>query len=281
MKELRGRTAVVTGGGSGLGAAIARRFAREGMRVVVADIARDSAARTADELRAQGAEVIACEVDVGSRTSLEALAREVRAFGGCHLVCANVGVQRIGRAGALSARDWEWLVGVNLLGTVATIDALLPLVREANGERHLVFTSSISGLVAAPRLAAYTASKFAVTGYAETLRIELADEGIGVSVLFPGGMATTHLASSALARPAALGEQPALDPDDVREVAAVLGASRAEIVDPDYAVRHLVAAVRENRPYLVTHATARAAFEARLDALRAAFARADEPEETR
>lgn len=274
--ELKDRIAVITGGGSGLGAAMARSFASEGMRVIVADIAAHNAETVAGELRSGGTDAQACSVDVGDASSLARLAEAAQAFGGCHLLCANVGVQRIGHSDRLDATDWQWLIGVNVLGTVATVNALLPLMRSAAGQKHIVFTSSSSGLFAAPRLAAYTASKYAVTGYAETLRIELEPDAIGVTVLFPGGMATTHLQSSEKARPKALGQSPALESDDVNAIAAVMGATAADIVDPAHAIRHLPDAVRENRPYLFTHGSNRAQIETRFEALRAALLRADD-----
>ncbi len=274
--ELEGRIAVITGGGSGLGAAMARRFGTEGMRVVVADIAAENAETVAAELRGAGTDAIAHAVDVGDAASLAELADAAKAFGGCQLLCANVGVQRIGHSDRLDAQDWEWLIGVNVLGTVATVGALLPVMRSAAGRKHIVFTSSSSGLFAAPRLAAYTASKYAVTGYAETLRIELEPDEIGVTLLFPGGMATTHLQSSVEARPAALGESPPLEVDDVKLLSAVMGATADDIIEPDHAIRHLIEAVRENRPYLFTHGSNRAQIEERFDALRAALAAADD-----
>lgn len=277
MKTFADRVAVVTGAGAGLGAAIAGVLAGEGMRIVVADIDADHAEATAAALRAAGADARAARVDVGDASSLADLAAFTEAqYGACHLVCANVGVQRIGRVADLRPEDWEWLLRVNVLGTIGTVDALLPLLRAPGGDAHVVVTSSVSGLFAAPRLAAYTASKFAVTGYAETLRLELADEGIGVTLLFPGGMATTHLASSAAARPAELGVSPDLSEEDVRAVSAVMARTPADVAMPAHAVRHLVAAIRENRPYLVTHGTNAADVRERHALLEAALARAND-----
>lgn len=277
MKTFADRVAVVTGAGSGLGAAMAGALAREGMRVVVADIDVERAEATAAALRAQGADARAVRVDVGDATSLEALADFTKSqYGACHLVCANVGVQRIGRVADLRPDDWEWVVRVNVLGTVGTVDALLPLLRAQGGDTHVVITSSVSGLFAAPHLAAYTASKYAITGYAETLRLELAGEGIGVTLVIPGGMATTHLASSAAARPAALGTSPDPSEEDIRAVTAVLARTPDDVALPEHAVRHLVAAIRENRPYLVTHGTQDADVRERHAQIEAAFARANE-----
>jgi NAD(P)-dependent dehydrogenase (short-subunit alcohol dehydrogenase family) len=277
MKDLAGRTAVITGGGSGLGAAMARTFAAEGMRIAVADIAHDQAESVANELREGGASALACRVDVGDGASLQHLADfTAKEFSGCHLVCANVGVQRIGRLDDLGPEDWEWLLRVNVLGTVRTVDALLPLMREQPGEKHIIITSSVSGLLAVPGLGAYTATKYAVTGYAETLRLELADEGIGVSLLFPGAMATTHLASSAAARPTELGSTPEMKAEDIMGIAAVMSPDPSAMITPEFAIRHLVEAVRENRSYLVTHDPNRDTVAERFEEIRAAFDAAGE-----
>jgi NAD(P)-dependent dehydrogenase (short-subunit alcohol dehydrogenase family) len=274
MRELAGRSAVVTGAASGLGAAMARRFAEAGMRVLVADVDEDGARRVARELSERGAVSASARVDVGEPASLAALAETaVRELGGCDLLAANVGVQRIGRADALTREDWQWLIGVNLLGTVETVRVFLPLLRES-GDAHILFTGSISSVLSVPRLAAYTASKMAVLGFAETLRLELADEGIGVTALLPAGMITRHLESSAAARPAALGTSPELSEEDATALLSVIASAPDAMRMPEDAIRDLVPALLENRPYVVTHAPNVAAVAERFQAILAAFERA-------
>jgi NAD(P)-dependent dehydrogenase (short-subunit alcohol dehydrogenase family) len=244
------------------------------MRVLVADVNEAGARAVAAEIAASGRVAVSARVDVGEPSSLAALAElAASAMGGCDLLAANVGVQRIGRADALSREDWQWLVGVNLLGTVEAVRVFLPLLR-SSGDAHLLFTGSVSSVLSVPRLAAYTASKMAVMGFAETLRLELAAEGIGVTVLLPAGMMTTHLESSAAARPAELGRSPELDPGDLGALLEVLAASPDAMQTPEEAIRDLLPALLENRPYVVTHAPNRAAVEARFAAILAAFERA-------
>ena len=226
-----GGTAVVTGGGSGLGRALAHRFADEAMHVVVADLDVANARAVADELPRASA----YRVDVGDPSSIAELAASVgEVEGDLQVLCANVGVQQINTLELLSGDDWRWLVGVNVLGTVATVDAFLPQLRAASGMRRILLTASTSGVFAAPRLGAYTASKYAVMGYGETLRLELAAEGIGVTMLLPGGMATTHIASSAAARPSDIGPSATTD-DDLVAVGTAMVQGPDDIATPEHA----------------------------------------------
>jgi NAD(P)-dependent dehydrogenase (short-subunit alcohol dehydrogenase family) len=276
MKRFADRTAVVTGGASGLGAAMARLFASEGMRVVVADIAADGAAQVARSLEASGAKAVAARVDVGDPASLESLAETAaNAFGGCDLLAANVGVQHIARFEAMTQGEFAWLIHTNVVGTADTVRAFLPQLR-ASADAHVLITCSVGSLVATPGLVGYAASKMAVLGLAEGLRLELAPHGIAVTALLPGGMATTHLTSSDHARPAQLGAPAPLDPVLIGAVARTLAPTRDAILPPEHAVRNLIAALREERPYLVTHRPIPPAFEERIDAIRTAIARADE-----
>jgi NAD(P)-dependent dehydrogenase (short-subunit alcohol dehydrogenase family) len=276
VRDFAGRRAVVTGAASGLGAAMARAFAGAGMSVLVADVNEPGASRSADELQAGGHRALAARVDVGDPSSVASLAAAAeRDLGGCDLLAVNVGVQRIGRADTLTREDWQWVIGVNVLGTVETVRCFLPLLRKSD-DAHVLFTGSMSSILSSPRLAAYTASKMAVLGYAETLRIELAPENIAVTALLPAGMATSHLDSSAAARPAELGRSPDLTSDDVDAVVAVLASSPDAMVSPEHAIRDLLPALRENRPYVVTHVPNRPHVEQRFRALLDAFDRAAE-----
>ena len=276
MKQFADRTAVVTGGASGLGAAMARRFASEGMRVVVADIAVEGAAEVARSLEASGAKAVAAWVDVGDPASLEALAETAaKAFGGCDLLAANVGVQRIARFEAMTRDEFAWLIHTNVVGTADTVRAFLPQLC-ASADAHVLITASVSSLVATRGLVGYAVSKMAVLGLAEGLRLELAPHDIAVTALLPGGMATTHLASSDRARPAHLGAPQPLDPTLIGDVAATLAPTPDAMLEPARAIRNLLAALREERPYLITHGPIPPAFEERIAALRTAVASADE-----
>ncbi len=274
MSDLAGRTAVVTGGGSGLGAALARMFAGAGLKVAVLDIDEDAASATAasiaDEL---GGTATAARVDVGDAESVGAAAEHVRTtLGGCDVLCSNVGVQQFGAADKLTEQDWQWLLNVNVLGTIRTVREFLPMLRAGSGFRRIVFTASSSVLVPSVRLAGYQTTKFAVMGFAESLREELAPEDIGVTVLFPGGMMTRHLESSVLARPTELGES-ILDPADVEAMMAHQTMGDGDLATPEHAIRNLLADLEAGEPYVLTHGTYRPIYEQRRAAMDAAFDR--------
>ena len=273
MGALAGKIAVVTGGGSGLGAALGRLFGAEKMAVVLIDIDGAKAESSAEALRAVGVDAIAIEADVSEPASLgaAAAATETR-FGGCHFLCANVSVVQLKSLGSTTLDEWRWILGVNVLGTIATVDAFLPLLRRSTGERHVVLTSSVAALRRTSHQGAYSASKVALTSYGETLRSELHEEGIGVSILFPHGMQTNHLQSSTDVRPEGFGaplEQSALDAV-IREMA---GAS-TEVVTADEAVSGLLPQLLDDVPYVVTHGrSTRPAWRQRVDDIEAAFDR--------
>jgi NAD(P)-dependent dehydrogenase (short-subunit alcohol dehydrogenase family) len=250
MKDFEGRCAVVTGGASGIGLAMATALAGEGMRVVVADRDDEPALRAADELRDTGAEVMAAHVDVADPASVEALRQTVyQRFGDVHVLCNNAGVAARRPLVESTPEDWEWIFGVNVFGVVNGLRAFLPGMIRATGERHVVNTGSMSslrvGVMAAQTM--YTASKFAVLGLSEALRQELDPHGIGLTVLLPGPVTTD------LARTSQLGRSEPARP--VRADAPAPDSPRAPVdwMDPSDVGPLVVRAIRENRPFAVTH----------------------------
>jgi NAD(P)-dependent dehydrogenase (short-subunit alcohol dehydrogenase family) len=272
--DLRGKVAVVTGGGGGLGSALGATFGREGMAVALLDIDEAAARERAGALGAGfGVPTTACRVDVGDAASVEEARGHVQStLGGCDVLCANVGVQQFGALDRLTEQDWEWVLNVNVLGTIRTVRSFLPLMRSASGWRRIVLTASSCVLAPSVRMGAYQTSKFAVAGFGETLRAELAPEGIGVTTLFPAGMMTGHLDSSARARPAALTETGA-EEDDLSEMMAYTPMTPEDLATPEHAVRNLMADLVEDEPYSVTHGTLRPFYARRRDALEAALDR--------
>jgi NAD(P)-dependent dehydrogenase (short-subunit alcohol dehydrogenase family) len=274
MRDYSGRTVVITGAGSGLGSAMADRFAAAGANLVLLDIDEERVLAKGSELTASGVAVLARPLDVADKAQLTAAASAIEErFGGIHVVCANVGVQQFGAIDRLSDDDWTWVMGVNFHGAVGTIDALLPLLRSAEGARHIVLTASASVFQFGARMAAYVASKFAVVGYGEVLRQELADEGINVAMLFPAGMATRHLESSVAARPSTLGES-RLDFSDIEAMMASAGITGEEhVASADHAVRNLLADLEAGHRYIITHGDYRGQVESQQAEVLAAFDR--------
>ena len=192
MDRLDGRGAVVTGGGSGIGAALGERFAREGMRVVLADVRADALEVTVDRLRSDGLEVSGVQTDVARLESVEALRdRAIERYGAVHVVCNNAGIGAgaQGRLWEHEPNDWRWALDVNLWGVINGINAFVPHLLAHGEPGHVVNTSSGNGGISPlPSTPQYAVTKAAVVVLTECLYAQLAEVGasVGASVLFPG-----------------------------------------------------------------------------------------------
>jgi NAD(P)-dependent dehydrogenase (short-subunit alcohol dehydrogenase family) len=269
MDDLNGRVAVVTGGGSGIGRGIALTLGAEGMTVAVADLQESNARAVAAEIESAGGRALPIVVDVTSVESLTAAAKEIVAqAGGVNLLCANAGVlARVASLADHGVEDWEYTLSVNVLGIVKTVNAFLPALRSRAPDAHIVTTASLGGLVSDVRapIGAYIASKYACVGYSEMLRAELAGQGIGVSVLCPGVVASNLMATSAENRPGAFGEQAAPQLAGAGAAGAPpppFRAMPAEDVGPI-----VIRAIRANRFHVLTHPQTRPLVEARFRAM--------------
>ncbi len=199
-----GKTAVLTGAGSGFGLECARIGARLGMNLVLADVQQDALDRAAAELLAAGAQVLAQRVDVSKAADVEALgAATLARFGAPHLVFNNAGVGSGGLVWENTAQDWEWVLGVNLMGVAHGVRVFTPMMLAAAAQDpqwrgHIVNTASMAGLVNPPNMGVYNASKHAVVALSETLYQDLAlvTDQISASVLcpyfVPTGIAMSH-----------------------------------------------------------------------------------------
>jgi NAD(P)-dependent dehydrogenase (short-subunit alcohol dehydrogenase family) len=267
MQHLAGKVAVVTGGASGIGLAMARRFAAEGMRIVLADIERPVLARAGEDLAWSGADVITVQTDVSLAGDVAALAATtLEHFGDVHLVCNNAGVGSRGLPIAeLPLEDFAWVVSVNLFGVIHGIQSFLPHLR-ANGVGHIVNTASISGLYHLPRMGPYNASKAAVIALSETLRFELEAEGsgVGVSVLCPSWV-RTNITTSDRNRPERFAYT--LGTEQMAQAAEYKAGRRQQLatiaIDPAEVAAQVCDAVRADRFYVLTHPESVALFEER------------------
>lgn len=248
MIELKNRVAVITGGGSGIGAAMAHTFKRQGMKIVLADIEPATMDATAAAL---GGDVLTVRTDVRKLDDVHALAaRAFERFGGVHLLCNNAGVAVFGGLETMTHRDWEWVLGVNLWGVIHGIEAFVPRMIAQGQGGHIVNTASMAGLVPMQGMGIYVTSKYAVVGLSETLQRDLSAYGIGVSVLCPM-IVNTNINASARNRPDELrnpGEEPFTPP----QVDLVGG-----IIEPDEVADRVLAAVKANELYILTHAAQR------------------------
>ena len=192
MQEFQGRVAIVTGAASGIGLAMATRFAEEGMQVVLADIQEDALDAAVAALHGAGHEVMGVRTDVSRYDQIEHLAaRAIDAYGKVNIVHNNAGVVRAGTLEELSLEDWQWVMGVDLWSAIYGVKVFLPLIKQA-GEGHIINTASSAGLQSTANIGAYNVAKFGVVALTETLKLELDEAGsaIGASVLCPGAVRT-------------------------------------------------------------------------------------------
>lgn len=264
MKHLADKVAVVTGGGSGIGRGMALAFADAGMHVVLGDVDIAAAEAVRAEVERRGSRSVVVETDVRSLEAVETLAeRSYATFGAVHVLCNNAGVVTFGEMDGLTIDDWRWVLGVNLLGVVHGLQAFLPRMKAQPGPKHVVNTASSAGVAPYEKLGPYVASKYAVVGISESLRIEGEPWGLGCTVVCPGNV-RTRIVQSARARPADLGGPRTIDEPEVQRN---IDAGR----DPEDVGRLVRDAVIANRDYVFTDPATRELVVTRFDAMLRAF----------
>lgn len=246
LEDLRDRTAVVTGGASGIGRALSLLFAREGANVVVADLDEAGMAETVAGVSKAGRRGIAVRTDVSRLADVQALAeRAFKELGAVHVVCNNAGVALWGGLESVSHQDWEWAMGVNLWGVIHGVEAFVPRMVAQKQPGHVVNTASMAGLIASQGLGVYNTTKYAVVGLSETLQKDLRGYDIGVSVLCPMGV-TTNIRHSERNRPRAL-----------RNEAAAREGRPVELIGrylpPEHVADRVLRTIYANRLYVITH----------------------------
>jgi len=257
MDDLSGKVALVTGAASGIGLALARRFAQEGMKLVLADVEEAPLANAAAALRAGGASAIAVRTDVMQEVEVKRMAQAAfDAYGNVHVLCNNAGVGGgFGVDGVWNwaREDWEWVLGVNFWGVVHGIHHCVPRMLAKGEAGHVVNTASAAGFVSGVTGAPYTVSKFGVVALSEHLYKDLKahQAKLSASVLCPGWV-DTNIIDSARNRPAALAPKDASEPsaqsrerhEAVREV--LKGGFRPEAI-----AEQVVDAIRADRFYVL------------------------------
>ena len=252
MQGFANKVAVVTGAASGIGKAMAERFAAEGMRLVLGDIEHEPLLQFAEQLRAGGSEVISERVDVSKADDLETLAaRAYDVFGAVNLLCNNAGVLPPGApVWKEPLTTWHWTLNVNFFGVLHGVQAFVPRMLASTHEAHIVNTASLAGLTTRPLMAAYNVSKHAVVALSECLRAELqlTTAKIHVSVLCPA-FSKTRLAESFRNKPEGVQADPSASFGFYNAMKHVVEEGTA----PEEIVEAMITAVRENRFWILTH----------------------------
>jgi NAD(P)-dependent dehydrogenase (short-subunit alcohol dehydrogenase family) len=247
MRELEGRVAFITGGGSGVGLGMAKAFVAAGMRVAIADIRADHLEQAAAEL--EGA-VHPIQLDVTDRDAFSRAADETeRVLGNVHVLCNNAGINLFNDLADATYQDWDWVLGVNLGGVVNGVVTFVPRIKAHGEGGHVVNTASMAAFVAGPGAGIYTTAKFAVHGLSDALRWSLIPHGIGVSMVCPG-LVKSKIYESDVIRPPELSTD--VTPAD-EEFMRILPGLHEAGMDPDEIGEKVVRAILENRFYVFTH----------------------------
>lgn len=266
-----GRTAVLTGAGSGFGLECARLGARLGMNLVLADVQADALEAAASEMRAIGVPVLAQQLDVSDAAAVQALAQATQErFGAPHLVFNNAGVGGCGLVWETSLREWQWVLGVNLMGVVHGVRAFTPLMLAAaqadpQWSGHIVNTASMAGMVNMPNMGVYNVSKHAVVALSETLHQDLAlvSDQVHASVLCPFYV-PTGISNSQRNRPDALQDDALTASQRIGQAMGAKAVHSAKVSAAEVA-QMVFEAVRERRFYIYSHPQTLGSVQTRME----------------
>lgn len=281
MQDVQGKTAFITGGASGMGLGMARAFANNGMKVVIADIRQDALDEAMAEFKGTNHAVHAIRLDVTDRADYAAAADEAEArFGNIHVLCNNAGIGVTGPIKDATYDDWDWLKSVMLDGVINGVQTILPRIRAHGEGGHIVNTASMSGSFASGDAGIYITLKYAVVGMAEALHWELKDENIGVSAFLPGGVRTNIFNSHKL-RPAGMTTGYSAQDAQKEQMAEAFKSAppgspyEAISMSIDEVGLRVLRGIRRNDLFIISHPEFREGIQARCDALLRAIP--DEP----
>ena len=271
ITDFKGKTAVLTGAGSGFGLECARIGAKLGMNLVLVDVQQDALDSATKEMQALGAQVLSFKLDVSSATEMEAMGAEVLArFGAPHLIFNNAGVGSGGLIWENSVKDWEWVLGVNVMGVAHGVRIFTPMMlaaakKDAAWQGHIVNTASMAGLLNAPNMGVYNVSKHAVVSLSETLYqdLSLVTDQIGASVLCPFFVAT-GISQSHRNRPSELCGTKPTQSQLVGQAMSTKAVSSGKVSAADVA-QMVFDAVAANQFYIYSHPEAIKSVQTRLE----------------
>jgi NAD(P)-dependent dehydrogenase (short-subunit alcohol dehydrogenase family) len=269
MRQVEGRVAFITGGGSGVGLGMAKAFVAAGMRVAIADARADHLEQATAQL---GVNVHPIRLDVTDREAFARAADETeRVLGNVHVLCNNAGVNLFNDISEATYQDWDWVLGVNLGGVVNGVVTFVPRIKAHGEGGHVVNTASMGAFIAGPGAGIYTTAKFGVLGLSDALRWSLLPQGIGVSVVCPG-LVKSKIYESDVNRPAGLSTD-VTPPDE--EFMRILPSVHEAGMPPEEIGEKVLRAIGRNDFYVFTHPDHRDELRGLFDEILAAFP--DEP----
>jgi NAD(P)-dependent dehydrogenase (short-subunit alcohol dehydrogenase family) len=276
MQEFSGKTAFVTGGAAGIGLALAKSLALAGAKVMICDVEAAALELATAELAAISTETDAVRCDVSDRDEFSrAAAATFERFGDVHILCNNAGVSRAGRIETVAEQDWQWVLGVNLLGVVHGLQAFLPRMRASSTECHIVNTSSMVGVVGGALSGPYAATKFGIVGITDVLAAELEGSNVSVSVLCPSWV-RTQMPNNGRNRPERFGGPFDLASDTANAERNARYLAAAELgLDPMEVAAMVLDAIRTKRRFIFTHRDARTDVERHHALIQEGFDAAD------
>jgi NAD(P)-dependent dehydrogenase (short-subunit alcohol dehydrogenase family) len=273
MESLKNKVAFITGGGHGIGLSIGRIFAQQGARVVLADINEKRLASAKETLASANLSVETVVCDVADPDALRRAADfTLERFGKVHIVVNNAGVSLAGKPGKIPLEDWRWIVDINLMSVAYGVEIFTPLIQSHGEGGYFINTASMAGHIAGPAMSPYHATKFAVVGYSESIRADLAADNIGVSVLCPAWVRTDiHNAGvnkPSLTNRATADESSSNEPEaGIADIAAVIESGIA----PDDLAQWVLECMLAKRFYIFSHPSMTQHLDARAALIKADY----------